>query len=147
MEWNGMQGRHLAKTPGDLIGRVESLLHRDLTFDCFGSVSQTAQSGSCRDSDAGPTADIYCLAAMLYELLTGQFPFGCDNPAEMLMRIMEGPYTPASVLNPEVPKSVDALLSRMMARKPEHRFQDCTAVISEVTTLALANDRLSFLGS
>ncbi|MCX7703374.1 MAG: protein kinase, partial [Planctomycetota bacterium] len=66
-------------------------------------------------------ADIYSLGATMYHALTGQVPFGGGSTLEVLAKQkMEPLRFPKDV---EIPQSVRALISKMMAKEPKERFQ------------------------
>jgi WD40 repeat protein len=66
-------------------------------------------------------ADIYSLGCSLFYLLVGRAPFQAEALAELLMKHqMEAPPL-VRLLRPDVPEALDALLQRMMAKKPERR--------------------------
>jgi predicted ATPase len=65
--------------------------------------------------------DIFSLGLVLYELATGQHPFHADSEVGVLHAIGAEDPLPASRLNPEVPKELDALAQRMLAKEPRLR--------------------------
>jgi serine/threonine protein kinase len=74
-------------------------------------------------------ADLYALGGTLYYLLTGQVPFpGAESMEKMLKHHLDEP-TPVERLRPGVAPLVLTTLRRLMAKKPEHRFQQPADVI------------------
>jgi len=68
-------------------------------------------------------ADVYSLGCVLHFLLAGEPPFAKGTLAEKLMRHQQTPPPPIRALRPEVPAAVAAVLARMMAKRPEDRYQ------------------------
>ncbi|HTI34717.1 MAG TPA: serine/threonine-protein kinase [Miltoncostaea sp.] len=70
---------------------------------------------------AGPAADRYALAAVAFRVLTGQRPFTADRPEALLYAHLHKPVPRASALRPGLPREVDAILARGMAKHPDDR--------------------------
>lgn len=72
-------------------------------------------------------ADLYSTGVVLYELLTGRTPFRGDSPvAVAYQHVSETPEAP-SELNPDVPRSLDEVVLRALAKDPFQRFQDAAS--------------------
>ena len=80
---------------------------------------------SRRSTLARPTAarDIYSLGCTLYHALTGQPPVPDGTPAKKLHWHRDIPPTDPRELLPSIPDDVAAILARMMAKDPAHRYQ------------------------
>jgi serine/threonine protein kinase len=73
------------------------------------------------------SADLYSLALILYELLTGRRPFPVRSgpwPAAARQTQEDRPYLPdaPSVFNRAVPRSVDAIIQKLLAPDPNARY-------------------------
>jgi hypothetical protein len=83
-----------------------------------------------READA--RSDLYSLGAMLYEMVTGLPPFlGDDAVAVISQHINTAPVAP-SWHNPEVPRALEALILRLLAKAPEERPESAAAVAEEL---------------
>jgi serine/threonine protein kinase len=71
-------------------------------------------------------ADQYALAATTYQLLTGAPLFADSNYAVVIGRHLSAPPPPVSDARPEL-ASLDAALSRALAKEPDERFASCMA--------------------
>jgi eukaryotic-like serine/threonine-protein kinase len=66
-------------------------------------------------------ADVYSLGAVLYELLTGRPPYEFDSLAELASKQNEGAITPVADVAPEVPRAIEDVVMRCLARNPSYR--------------------------
>ncbi len=67
-------------------------------------------------------ADIYALAVMAHELLTGELPFAGDTPLALMYQHLNEPPLPLSRKRPDLPRSLEKVLLKGMAKRPEARF-------------------------
>src|SRR5262249_59609832 len=66
-----------------------------------------------RNPDVGPSADVYSLGVVAFEMLTGQLPFAANNSADMLAaHLCLEPQRP-SAFRPTLPRAVDTLVGRL----------------------------------
>lgn len=94
----------------------------------YGSPSYMAPERIAR-SESTPGADLFSLAVVAYELVTGQRPFQGDSITAIIYRIVnEDPPAP-STLNPELPPGYDAVFSRALAKDPAARFPSARALL------------------
>jgi predicted Ser/Thr protein kinase len=75
-----------------------------------------------RGEGATPASDRYALAVVAFELLTGKRPFERESSTAEAMAHVSAAIPPASDVNPELPREVDDVLARGLAKEPEHRF-------------------------
>ena len=81
-----------------------------------------------QDTDA--RSDQYSLGCILYELLTAQLPFEGESTATLIYKHVYKNPTPPRKLRPEmnIPASVEAVVLRCMAKKPQDRYPTMTAL-------------------
>ncbi|MFE3019285.1 protein kinase [Streptomyces sp. NPDC059256] len=73
-------------------------------------------------------SDLYSVGCLLYELLTGRPPFNGDSPFVVLLAHIQKPPTPPIDLRPDLPIGVNAVVLAALAKKPEDRFVNATAM-------------------
>ncbi|MEM7066533.1 MAG: AAA family ATPase [Cyanobacteria bacterium P01_B01_bin.77] len=68
-------------------------------------------------------ADFYGLGVTLYQLLSGHLPFTVDDPLELMHCHIAKAPTPVDQINPDVPSMVAAIVTKLMAKNAEDRYQ------------------------
>jgi len=74
------------------------------------------------DQHVGPASDTYSLAALLYEMLTGDPPYIGSTAQAVLGKIIQGAPVSATALRTSIPPNVDAALRKALEKLPADRF-------------------------
>lgn len=72
--------------------------------------------------------DIHALGVVLYELLTGELPYLGRTPTAVREQILLRPPKPLSSLNPSVPKQLEAICLKCLAKHPADRYRTAMEV-------------------
>ena len=82
-------------------------------------------------------ADLYAVTSILWEMLTGQPPYGSGEPQEVIKRLAGGPVPSLGQAAPEVPTSpgLDAVLARGLAVNAAERFATAEEYLAAVAAL------------
>jgi eukaryotic-like serine/threonine-protein kinase len=91
--------------------------------DCLGTADYIAPEQSFDSLHVDRRADIYSLGCTFYCLVTGRTPFPADSVAAKLAGHRQGKAPPACDVNPTVPERLSRIIQKMMAKRPENRFQ------------------------
>ena len=95
-----------------------------------------------RGSPADPRSDIYSLGIVLYEMLTGKVPFQSESSlATAYLHITDRPVPP-SLLNADVPESLEAIVLRALAKEPNDRYASALDMEKDLQRF-LSGDRVS----
>ena len=73
-------------------------------------------------------SDLYALGAMFYEMVTGRPPFLGDDVVAIISQHLNTPPVAPSWHNPDVPRALEALILRLLAKAPEDRPETAEAV-------------------
>lgn len=77
-------------------------------------------------------SDVYAIGAVLYEMVTGTAPFAADDPRALLRRVIEDPVAPPSLRRSGVPRDMETIILRAMAKDPLDRYRSAEAMASDL---------------
>ena len=84
-------------------------------------------------------SDLYSLGITMFEMVTGHVPFEGDNTVTVALAHLEEPMPDPRMLNPDVSPSLARIILRCTEKRPERRYPNAAAVISDLRR-ALLND-------
>jgi YVTN family beta-propeller protein len=102
-------------------------------------------------ADVDGRADVYSLGCLLYECLTGEVPFARDSELAVLWAHLEEQPPRPSERNPALPKAIDAVLAKALAKEPGERYATCSELVAAaadalgVRDVVLVRDRKPLL--
>ncbi len=89
-------------------------------------------------SELTPATDLYSLGVVAWELLAGQVPFEeTDTPVAVLYRHVHEPVPSVRTVAPDVDEGIADWLARMLAKRPEDRFQSADEAWVELEDVVL----------
>ena len=90
------------------------------------------------ERNLGVGSDVYSLACVIFEMLTGQPPFrGVNARATMAMHVTQTPPMSRAV-RPELPASLDRVLAKALAKAPDQRYATVGEFLGALEGIALA---------
>jgi WD40 repeat protein/tRNA A-37 threonylcarbamoyl transferase component Bud32 len=96
------------------------------------------QAEDARSADI--RADVYSLGCTLYFLLTGSVPYPADTPQRKILAHRDRPVPSLRRAVPDIPPRLAFIVERMLAKKPENRFQtpgEVAAALAPFATVAV----------
>lgn len=80
-------------------------------------------------------SDIYSSGIVLYEILSGRIPFDAKSPWSIISQHITSEPPPIELPDREIPQNVEDLLKRMLAKRPDERFQSPTELRQGIATV------------
>jgi PAS domain S-box-containing protein len=86
-------------------------------------------------------ADVYALAVLAFEMLTGTRLHTEDSPADMLLATVRAPTPSAVARRPDLPPELDLVLTRALAKDPEQRHPTTIHLMHDLSKVPVGRPR------
>ncbi|QDU08919.1 FHA domain-containing serine/threonine-protein kinase [Gimesia aquarii] len=103
---------------------------------CVGTPDYIAPEQSRDGQSVDARADVYGLGSTMYFLLTGKLPFPKGTASQKIQGHREQSPRSIAEIAPKVPKEVVAIVEKMMAKKPDDRFQSMAELAAALKPFA-----------
>lgn len=104
------------------VAKTEGKLHQTTVGQVKGKMSYLAPE-QVQGDNIDRRADVFCLGIVLWEMLTGRKLFSRDSPVAAVNAVLNDQPPAPSMLRPDVPPDLDAIVLKALAKRPEDRFQ------------------------
>ncbi len=91
--------------------------------------------------DVDHRTDVFSLGVVLFEMLTGRVPFQASTAAEITQEIVHGPLAAPTALNKSIPREIDPIVERMLAKRPGERYESAATAAAELRAVLTILDR------
>lgn len=115
-----------------LLAEDEGLTHSSALLGTCRAMSPEQALGQELDH----RSDLFSFGTLLYELLAGVSPFETVNDLVTLKRLSGDPHRPLLELDPQIPSELSQLVDQLLAKRPEDRPRDASAVRDRLTRIA-----------
>ena len=94
----------------------------------MGSPAYISPEQATGEKNLDARSDIYSLGATLFHMLTGKVPYEGETPLHVMLKHMNDPLPDARALAPQTSEATRAIIFKMMAKRPEQRYQSARDV-------------------
>ncbi|MBC7965918.1 MAG: serine/threonine protein kinase, partial [Fuerstia sp.] len=128
----------LARVNSPGISEIDHASDLTTTGMIMGTVDYMSPEQAQNTRLADERSDVYSLGCTFYFLLTGHAPYAKGTGIERLLAHREQPIPSVCALSPQVPKSIDELLSSLMAKKPVDRMASMRDLTQQLEAFKVA---------
>jgi uncharacterized RDD family membrane protein YckC len=112
---------------GDFGLSISTLARDQTALTMAGSIMGTPEYASpeqLRGDELDTRSDIYSVGVTLYFLLAGKTPFHAESMVALIATVLDKPAPPPRSIRREIPKGVEQIVLRCLAKQPQQRFKN-----------------------
>jgi serine/threonine-protein kinase len=79
-----------------------------------------------------PSADLYALGVILFEMLTGEMPYSGDNAVQVALKHAQEPIPSPRQVNAGVPVALDGIVRKALGKTPETRYASADRMLRDL---------------
>jgi serine/threonine protein kinase len=116
---------------------MEGIMAKQITRpgEIIGDVVYMSPERTRGTTELDARSDLYGLGATLYALLTGRPPFTGSTVVEKITRIRQMEPEKPTKFQMSIPSAFEGLVLRLLAKRPEDRFQNASEMLKELTRI------------
>jgi hypothetical protein len=120
---------------------LEGTSAQDVTAsgELVGNIFYLAPERTMRGVDADGRTDLYSLGVTVYTLLAGKLPFEGVSMPEVITKIRTAVPSRLTDFDPAIPAAFDAIVHKMLAKRPDDRYPSAEALLVELEKVAKAH--------
>ncbi|MGB8537407.1 MAG: serine/threonine-protein kinase, partial [Acidobacteriaceae bacterium] len=119
------------------VGPGESTLELTSPGSAVGTVSYMSPE-QARGGHLDARTDLFSLGTVIYEMATGKTPFGGGSTADVFVALLREDPPPVSTVNPAMPKQLDAIVARLLAKDVARRYASAEELQEDLEAVSLA---------
>jgi serine/threonine protein kinase len=91
----------------------------------------------CQAEVVDARSDVYALGCVLFQMLTGRYAFDAETAEMLIFQHVAGPIPVTSTFAPDIPRAIDEIVTRCLAKQPRDRFASGTELAQAIAEVAV----------